>query len=800
MQDNSQFISKMEEEPKINELNKKEVKRFFDLTYRNKLAVNSDMTIDMEKNKKKTYSKNIGMTKLDNVNMVCLNYVPSYKEVHWKENYDYCQWTNELKTFPDEFTTLNVNLSDGDEAINYLCPPIKSIYFYDSYDMKYSDEHYEKVNCTYGIEDLNDTNIEINPYQTAPVFGFDPFFKKPDQEIWKTFGILDLFEKASLVHSNILYYLDTIFINKFKNVLKTTIEEQNLKEFESNPFIKYIAFQIGSKVESVRCDLKLFKNFTDKVLDSNVITPYGCSISDKDEKKKNLEAEENDRDEKLYKFTQWDEERALEIKNIYFIDGLVCDEGTLEGIMDMFIKNVLKDLLNSPQLKKLFKTLLVIFLIINEFAIHINMLSMYFNTKDLDIDEMEIDFNDARHYFKKDSYYKKITGLLSSDTFRIKEIIYPNGLRIKRYLDRNLNPEQTYYHKYIQINNKPVSGCLIKAEIKDRYIGNYNSNSLLNDDGYIENNRFKSYINNNINGKSLIFTLDRTRKIRIALLSAHELNYRTSSCRILFDHVFVTYQDKTIEFSPIESENTPYYVCHYIHSQKDSVKEIHSAIRLEFKPEMNLAYEVLDENERVLQQTGINYVLSENIFSTIYYIRADHFGFYTYQYTPINKDEDSHSLTIPIDSCTISYKLTDRNELRITDLEINEGYDQDDVQNYVLNNFPNSNNSIIEDNEFDLRMDNYESCNFENVINIDEEEENVKNKDKKNYSKPKKLIDSKLKDVVIVNDDNVINESEGLVKFSSKDILRSMSNQVRNRKEQLKREALEKKKKEQDQQ
>ena len=108
----------MEEEPKIEELNKKEVKRFFDLTYRNKLAVNSDMTINMEKNKKRSYSTNIGMTKLDNVNMVCLNYVPSYKEVHWKENYDSCQWTNNLQTFPNEFITLNVPLSDGDEAIN----------------------------------------------------------------------------------------------------------------------------------------------------------------------------------------------------------------------------------------------------------------------------------------------------------------------------------------------------------------------------------------------------------------------------------------------------------------------------------------------------------------------------------------------------------------------------------------------------------------------------------------------------------------------------------------------------------
>lgn len=772
---------------------------YYDLSYRDKVYTNEDfseMTYDKEKGKYiQKYNKNVNLYLLEDLKENRLVYIhePKFKKVTWKED-DRIYYWNDLKFQLSESNKFTRKLLSND-LIDYLLPIDNTIYFYsylnnDYYSEKqkyYGDTNALKRNWTFKLNNSN-------PYNKESVFNFLPEYRpNPKENLLYTFGLEGIFIKANKIQSNFFHYINSLFIYLYgKNVeeiiidrLPNEIKENNnlmvfiITNLRTEPFTYLLLLQtyINNKdytnnpsFKYVNYSPDLLEAFTNTLLNSNYLTCYNSkAIEPKDKLEMyNKDINDNDLEYGFKKLKNFDIEYSLK-----FINGDIT-------VNDLF--NNENGLLNGLGIINEIKVLIHIFNVQNKLINHINDLCLYYindASNEMDVEDENGNTTKILVYdldvFDKESDYFKTLDNLKKDKTEITKI-FTNALLIKNYNDNNFKPGN-YSHNIIYSDFKPKTAYFVNygGDLKNELTLNQ-----INDQFKGSHYKFSTY--NYIEGKSLIFEYC---KIRITLYNLQGLEPTEGPCRVFFDYVMISYNNEGILLSGIESNDYPYYICNYIHSNKDfvykdktkgyieTIDQSFSTIRLEFRPETNVPEFLLKK------ENGFTKILNE-LFSTIFYIKVEYFtkqniNFFkvkkvnnNFKISPfngvemtynVNKDFKSNLIQIE-ENNQIIYKNIDGKEDGNLDDDfipfklINKDIQvlKDDEFNGIFNGFDND-FEVKKGNKHDLiKNDSYENDEIEEI------EENFNTLS--SYKIPKKLIKVK-KDMIRENKkDNSIEDDD----------------------------------------
>ena len=598
-----------------------------DLSYRNNIFTNEEMENltnnqnGMEEEIKLKYNKNSNFSKLNiNETRIIFNHKVNYSDVYWEEKRKKIYFSDGLGITFNELFNFNYEINDYNYnyIIDYLLPIDDSIFFY-SYNN--NDNEY-----SYVTRDWTFNEKFSNPYSTVGVFNFNPIYKFNEQVLY-TFGLEKLFDRLVLINNNIDFYLNSVFthiigsqdlMEAIKNNIPNYFKEDNIKfsifknNFISNP-IKYsalIQYYINIKNEGIPIfseltySSELFTKFNDLILNSNHLTAYGSKTVDPDEKVTLFENREG-----YFKYLVEHKEKS----SIDFIDSDTFDYRNIINSLHKKDYGLFRGIYFDKDKDKYIKILFYIFSIKNKLNVDVSRLFNYFIDDNTDSEKFDND------YFNTNSEYSIIIRELDRDLYKLKEI-FTNALIIKNYTTvinkDNINSNKIK-HSIMKFDYSPLSGYLV-------YYGEEGENKFdLTEINRGNDKAFRFTKLNYIEGKSIVFDY---RSIRITLSGLHGLNSNSETCRVYFDNVLISYLDEGLALSSVESNNYPYYVAYFIHSKKDFVRgreeptSTKSVVRIEFKPEMNIPSETIEEQKI----TPFNEVFLE-IFSSVFYIRADHF-------------------------------------------------------------------------------------------------------------------------------------------------------------------------------
>lgn len=617
---------------------------YYDLSYRDKVYTNedfSDMPYDEKENEYiKKYNKNVNLDLLDDLKENRLVYIhePKFKKVTWKED-DRIYYWGDLKFQLSESNKFTKKLLSND-LIDYLLPIDNTIYFY-SYS---NNDYYSKNKKYYGDTEALKRNWTFklnnsNPYNKESVFNFIPEYKPyPDKDILYTFGLEGIFIKASKIQTNFFMYINSMFRYLYgkeveeiiiKRLPNEIIENNYLMGFiktnlKTEPFTYLLLLQTyinnndytnNPSFKEVIYSTELLNAFVETLLKSEYLTCYNSKVITPKDKLEMFNKDINDSELEygFKKLKNFDVSYSLK-----FINGKI-------NVNDLF--NNKNGLLNGLGILDEIKVLIHIFNVQNKLINDINDLCLFYINDASNLMDVEDEDGITKklcydlNIFTKDSDYSKILDNLKEDKKKITKI-FTNALLIKNYNDNKFKPG-IYSHNIIYSDFKPKTAYFINYE------GDLNEKGLtLNEiNDQFKRGPYKFSTSNYIEGKSLIFEYCN---IRITLYNLRGLEPTEGPCRVFFDYVMISFNNEGLLLSGIESKDYPYYVCNYIHSNKDFVYKdklkgyvettdsSFSAIRLEFRPETNVPEFLLNE------ENDFNKILNE-LFSTIFYIKVEYF-------------------------------------------------------------------------------------------------------------------------------------------------------------------------------
>lgn len=755
-----------------------------DLGYRSKIFTN----INMEQgNEAPKYNKNISMKKVrlnDNVAYFFLN--PEINTIFWNEPPYDIYFKKDLIFNIYESYKLNINTQSGENSIKYLTPINKDMFFYNVSNKLAFEKDSDNYNYDYFEEvakrSFTSKNMYFNPYSKVGVFGFNPIFEI-NQE-FNTLGIQNIYKNASIIQNRFYYYLDTMISNYFKDLNNLLVEKKI--SFDKNVFLNIISYVLGKEIITVNYNEKVLNNFKDIVINSQKLNYYNSISRTVDEKLLQFDPEkeldDQNKDLRLLSLLNYED---LE-NDIYFInlDVYKKESNKING-KDYLLKDIYTDAINYiynelikflngfdyKSIEKELKFLIYVFLVQNSLAKDLNDFSIYISKglKNYD-DDM---------FGEEITAYSFITEALNKDKNYIT-YIFTKSLVILNSIENNLEYNKDISHKYLSFKNEPIKGLLVKYLNKDIEINNNNKIEVekytgFNFDENIEEYKITNL--NNIEGKSLVFEIPSKNGLRISLINLRNLNYESHYCKVIFDHVIISYGNKSIYVNSYDNGIEPYYECFYIHNKKDNERDTYSIIRLEFKPEMNIPEESWgDINNNSKLTTKFDFLLRTIIFSSIFYIKVDHFNNQKIITVPIIKTENN---TFIIESkknkFKIFYNITNKLTLKIEkiikdDKEYIKGTDKDFDE--FIKSYPNDEDSTLLENEKVNKM----FKNYKNEVEVDnktivqtidnnideEEEEDIDLFGLKMPKKPKKRIIVEKK--MIINENNENNDDNEEIK------------------------------------
>lgn len=626
----------------------------------------------------------------------CIEYKPHYFRTHWKEAVPTIRF-GPITIDNNELGAFDARVDDG-RLICYLFPPTESIYMYDT-TFKTEDTERSRVkrNFTFGYSD--DLKITMNPYSTVPVFDFSPVFFQKGHHY--TMGLSSQFKRLKLIQEHFLFYADVLMEPIFGRI-RVFSGAQEAK------FMHTIASLLGKNVEQLVYDEGLATAFSQIILNSDVMTYYGSNIFESEKKKAYLEKYANNppnMPDAILKINDFD-------ASFYGITLYYMDEFDHMELSDKIIEQIPLDL--SDVDKKKIRLAVYIVWIVNQLNSGYN--DVVNSTADEEFDRKT--FDDSGR-LKRSSEYYQLSGKLE-DTLGSAESVFVNALMLYRLLELGTTGVRT--HKAACLSEYPRSGKIYSIgestdlmELEDMSCG-------VNAEGMIVKNKYTRTNANDVSGKSIIFTIpSEFTNMRIFLLGARGLTYTTDSCRLYFEKVMVSIDGKTIVFGVFESENTPYYICHYIHSYKDNQSQTCSAVRLEFGPDLNVPVGsalLKDENNKgvVLNSIDNRFI---GLCSTIFYIPVKYFRMYSFESSPITKGKSR--LLASASGCNFEMQVTRGSGIHVSNVTSGTlAAEQLEEKKKQFVDIPGGPSGVLRDKEFDDKFKDFAD------LEDDEEEEEPK--------------------------------------------------------------------------
>lgn len=725
-------------------------------------------------------------------NNIIMNHRVVYKDSTWQENKS-INWgidnnSNSYINLKDS-NLYNYKLIDNTDIIKYLLPINDYLYFYNYSDYKNQNEKaYAKRDWTFNIKMLN-------PFTKTGVFSLSPHFKgRNDDDYYYTFGLEELFNNVKNISNRFDYYLNSMF-NKYYSDLKEVILRNvpvQLKpllsyNINTNP-IKYIIFiqlliskdvdltEQNFKIDNIVFSKDLVNSFINVIKKSKYLYPYG--YESEQDKAEIFNGSDENKPFVYKKIAHFDDSKYIDYVNDKLVQ-VVGSETVVERITYQKMLILLREgILNNIDFDNRLKVLIKIFMVKNKLVNDLNDLFNYYleylGFDDEDFEEEDFGFDSEITDIH--STYNTFISMLDRDKNEIEDI-FLNALMIKNYVNyqnpKNLN-SVTIQHKIMDVDFYPKSAYYI--EYKDDS-NDDDENDIESINNIYHSAKFKFTRDNYIEGKSVIFNyLD----ITITLHELFNLTPFEENTRVYFKDVLITFMNEGIVLSDVESDNYPYYVATFLHTNREITasdgyrKENQSVIKLEFKPEMNISQDLIN---RLLKSNNVNERINEftkallNIFSTTFYIKTSLFKNKKIEITKVTRENNSLVsspevdtrlyYTVNTDFSSNLFKIVKKENGNEREIDISNGVPKDYIK-YVVSELDRK-TDILKDDEFNLKFQHFDN-NFEiektNVINEndftldyshnenndDDNEENESEEIEKtaeNYKLPKKKKENK---------------------------------------------------------
>lgn len=626
----------------------------------------------------------------------CIEYKPHYFRTHWTEAVPTIRF-GPITIDNNELGALDAKIDD-DRLICYLFPPTQSIYMYDN-ACKTDDMERSRVkrNFTFGYSD--DLKITVNPYNTVPVFDVSPIFFQRGHHY--TMGLSSQFERLKSIQDNFLFYADVLMEPIFG---RTSV----FSGAQTAKFMHTIASLLGKKVEELVYNRDLAGAFSEIILNSDVMTYYGSNLFESDAKKAYLEEYANNppnMPDAILKINDFED--SLDGITLYYMEEFDHME-----LSDKIIEQIPLELSDIDK-KKIRLAVYIVWIV--------NQLNSSYNNVVNSMVEDDFDrntFDDSGKLNPASAYYQ-LKGILD-ETRRSAESVFVNALMLYRLLELGTTGVRT--HKAACLSEYPRSGSIYSIGESADLMELEEMSCGVNAEGMIVRNKYTRTNANDVSGKSIIFTIPSgITNMRIFLLGARGLTYMPDSCRLYFEKVMVSIDGKTIVFGVFESENNPYYICHYIHSFKDDQNQTCSAVRLEFGPELNVPIGsalVKDENNKGVVVNSIDKRFI-GLCSTIFYIPVKYFRMYSFESSPITKGKSR--LLASASGCNFEMQVTRGSGIRVSNVTSGTlAAEQLEEKKAQFVDIPGGPSGVLRDKEFDDKFKDFAD------LEDDEEEEEPK--------------------------------------------------------------------------